>query len=56
MVSAQARGDRARTGQTKYPWIEFEDGSVYREESKDMAQRIKDGRLNEAPRMRAPAG
>jgi hypothetical protein len=44
-----------RTGQTKYPWIEFEDGSVYREESKDMAQRIKDGRLNEAPRMRAPA-
>ena len=44
-----------RTGQKKYPWIEFEDGSIYREESKDMAQRIKDGTLNEAPRTRAPA-
>ena len=40
-----------RTGQKKYPWIEFEDGSIYREESKDMAQRIRDGRLNEAPRL-----
>jgi hypothetical protein len=44
-----------RTGQKKYPWIEFEDGSIYREESKDMAQRIKDGMLNQAPRTRAPA-
>jgi hypothetical protein len=44
-----------RTGQKKYPWIEFEDGSIYREESKDMAQRIKDGTLNQAPRTRAPA-
>jgi glutathione S-transferase len=43
-----------RTGQTKYPWIEFEDGSVYREESKDMAARIKEGKLMEAPR-RQPA-
>ena len=52
-------GDREeterRTGQKKYPWIEFEDGSIYREESKDMAQRIKDGALNQAPRTRAPA-
>ena len=39
-----------RTGQSKYPWIEFEDGSVYREESKDMAERIRDGKLTEAPR------
>jgi hypothetical protein len=39
-----------QTGQKRFPWIEFEDGSVYREESKDMAQRIKDGKLNEAPR------
>ena len=39
----------ARTGQKKYPWIEFEDGSIYREESKDMA-RIRDGKLSEAPR------
>jgi hypothetical protein len=44
-----------RTGQKKYPWIEFEDGSIYREESKDMAQRIKDGTLSQAPRTRAPA-
>jgi glutathione S-transferase len=45
-----------RTGQNKYPWIEFEDGSVYREESKEMAQRIKDGNLNGAPRTQPPAG
>jgi len=44
-----------RTGQKKYPWIEFDDGSIYREESKDMAQRVKDGTLNQAPRTRAPA-
>ena len=44
-----------RTGQRKYPWIEFEDGSIYREESKDMAQRIKDGKLSEAPRAQPPA-
>jgi hypothetical protein len=36
-----------RTGQKKFPWIEFEDGSVYREESKDMAATIKAGRLDE---------
>jgi hypothetical protein len=44
-------GDRTptveRTSQRKFPWIEFEDGSVYREESKDMADTIKSGRLNE---------
>ncbi len=33
------------SGQRKYPTIEFEDGSVYREESKDMAARIKAGDL-----------
>ncbi len=44
-----------QTGQKKYPWIEFEDGSIYREESKDMAQRIGDGKLNEAPRLQPPA-
>jgi glutaredoxin len=43
----------AATGQKKYPWIEFEDGSIYREESKEMAQRIKDGKLAEAPRTQA---
>ena len=35
------------TGQRKYPVIEFEDGSVYREESKDMAATIRAGRLDE---------
>ena len=37
----------ARTGQKKYPWIEFEDGSIYREESKDMAETIRAGRLDD---------
>jgi len=36
-----------RTGQNKFPWIELEDGSVYREESSDMAETIRSGRLNE---------
>jgi hypothetical protein len=36
-----------RTGQSKFPWIEFEDGSVYREESADMAETIRTGRLDE---------
>ena len=43
-----------RTGQKRFPWIEFEDGSAYREESKDMAARIREGKLTEAPR-RQPA-
>src|SRR3989442_11074633 len=33
------------SGQRKYPVIEFEDGSVYREESKDMAATIRAGKL-----------
>jgi glutathione S-transferase len=33
------------SGQRKYPVIEFEDGSAYRAESKEMAQRIRDGQL-----------
>ena len=36
------------TGGYLYPAIEFEDGSVYREQSSDMAARIRDGRLFEA--------
>ena len=35
------------SGQRKYPAIEFEDGRVYREESADMAERIRAGRLFE---------
>jgi len=33
------------SGQRKYPTIEFEDGSAYREESADMAERIRSGKL-----------
>jgi hypothetical protein len=33
------------TGQRLYPAIEFEDGTLYREESKDMETRIREGRL-----------
>lgn len=35
------------TGQSKYPVVEFEDGSAYREESSAMAQQIRDGKLFE---------
>lgn len=44
------------SGQKKYPVIEFEDGAIYREESKDMAARIRSGNLREsAPGPAAPA-
>ena len=36
-----------KSGQRYYPVIEFEDGSVYREPSKDMAATIKAGKLDE---------
>jgi len=36
---------KSGTGQDKYPAIQFENGSWYREESKDMAKTIRDGRL-----------
>ena len=42
------------SGQSKYPVIEFEDGTTYREESKEMAARIRAGKLSEADE-RAPA-
>lgn len=35
------------SGQRKYPAIEFEDGRVYREESAEMAERIRAGQLFE---------
>jgi hypothetical protein len=35
------------SGQRLYPLIEFEDGSVYREESADMAATIRAGRLDD---------
>jgi hypothetical protein len=33
------------SGQDHYPVIEFEDGTGYREESKDMAAKIRAGQL-----------
>ena len=33
------------SGQRKLPVLEFEDGRVLREESKDMAARVREGRL-----------
>jgi hypothetical protein len=47
MRSKRADNERL-SGQRLYPVIEFEDGSVYREQSKDMAARIRAGRLMEA--------
>jgi len=37
----------ADTGQSAYPAIEFEDGSWYREQSKDMVRTIREGKLME---------
>ena len=52
VTGPQRRGKRddleRLSGQRIYPVIEFEDGSVYREESKDMAARIRAGQLDEA--------
>ena len=44
------------SGQRKYPVIEFEDGSAYREQSADMAAAIRAGRLDEHRRRAADDG
>ena len=46
---------KAHTGQRLYPAIEFEDGSWYREESKDMERAIRDGSLMERAQQAAAA-
>jgi glutathione S-transferase len=38
----------ARSGQRLLPAIEFEDGTILREESTDLVTRIRDGRLHPA--------
>jgi glutaredoxin len=43
-----------KSGQRLYPVIEFEDGSVYREQSKDMAATIEAGKLDEKRGSAAP--
>jgi hypothetical protein len=42
------------TGQDRYPAIQFEDGSVYREESPDMAKTIRAGALFDKAQGSAP--
>lgn len=55
-----SRGKRdtmeAGTGQRSYPAIQFEDGSWYREESKDMERTIREGRLESKRGAGAAAG
>ena len=43
------------TGQRFYPAIELEDGTWYREESREMEKTIRDGNLMERARGAAPA-
>ena len=47
-LSRGKRHDLERlSGQRLYPVIEFEDGTIYREQSKDMAAKIRAGKLFE---------
>jgi hypothetical protein len=47
-LKGSSRGNTIeKTGQKKFPWIEFEDGTIYRGESKEMAATIRAGRLDE---------
>ena len=43
------------SGQRIYPVIEFEDGTAYRAESKEMAQRIRAGQLLDQPAPSTPS-
>jgi glutaredoxin len=43
------------SGQRGYPVLQFEDGSVYREESKEMAATIRAGKLDEGRGGATPA-
>ena len=45
----------ALSGQRKYPVIEFEDGRTYREESAEMAKKIRAGELLQVPEQSGPA-
>jgi len=46
---------QTQTGQTKYPAIQFEDGTWYREESKHMERTIREGNLMERASGGGPA-
>ena len=54
-LSRRARNDLAElSGGRLYPVIQFEDGSIYREQSKEMAATIKAGKLDEKATTRFP--
>jgi hypothetical protein len=46
-LKSKRQATLAATGQKGYPWIEFEDGKAYRAESKEMEQKIREGKLFE---------
>ena len=46
LLPGKRDGIEELSGQRKYPVIQFEDGSIYREESKDMAATIRAGNLD----------
>lgn len=48
------QGVEKLSGQSKYPVIEFEDGRIYREESKEMAAKIRAGELFSEPSPPSP--
>lgn len=52
VIEPQIRGKRddleQLSGQRLLPVIEFADGTIYRDESADMAERIKAGRLSDS--------
>ena len=50
-----ARSLTEGTGESSYPAVQFEDGTWYREQSKDMAQTIRDGKLMEKDSGGTPA-
>ena len=55
--AASATQLEALSGQRQYPVIVLEDGTVYREQSKDMEKRIRDGHALETPaKLRATPG
>jgi hypothetical protein len=47
-VRGKRQETEAKTGQKSYPWLELEDGSVLRENSKELAERIRSGKLFES--------
>jgi glutaredoxin len=55
LARSKRRALRDGTGQSQFPAIEFEDGSWYREQSKDMARTIREGRLMEKSRTASSA-